>query len=486
MHTARAQKKTQRKTKAKVHTTAKRNHLLKAKIASQVDERRDRVKSIAKEHGKKIIDKVDVSQTLGGMRGIKGMLWETSLLDANEGIRFHGKSIPELQAVLPGAKRAAGLRRAQPLPEAMLWYLMSGEVPTDDEVNFLKDDLHKRAKLPAHVINTLKNFPKDMHPMTQFVAAITATQTESVFAKKYHTTSKKDLWDATFEDSLDVIAKAPIIAAHIYNNTYGNGTTPENDTSLDFTANFNRLIGFPANGKAKIPGYENEAESHDAFDEFMRLYFTIHTDHEGGNVSAHAIRLVGSALSDPYLSFAAGMAGLAGPLHGLANQEVLNWNLNLMQKIQSEGLEINQDTIRKLAWDTLNSGKVIPGYGHAVLRVADPRYTVQREFCLNNIPKDELFKLANTVYEVVPGVLTETGKVKNPWPNVDAMSGTPLYHYGLTETSFYTVLFGVSRAMGTLAERVNDSIIGHPLERPKSVNVELLNKLIAGSTETRQ
>lgn len=234
------------------------------------------------------------------------------------------------------------------------------------------------------------------------------------------------------------------------------------------------MIGFGPGGKPAKAAFVDEDESSDAFDEFMRLYFSLHSDHEGGNVSAHAVRLVGSALSDPYLAFSAGMAGLAGPLHGLANQEVLEWTLEAQKRMHAAGKPLNKESVTELAWDTLKSGKVIPGFGHAVLRRTDPRYTSQRVFSLKHLPKDELFKLVDLIYDVVPRVLTEHGKTKNPWPNVDAHSGCVLYHYGLTQTSFYTVLFGVSRALGTLSQTVWDRAIGHPIERPKSLDTKAL------------
>mmetsp|Transcript_19013 Transcript_19013/g.26751 ORF Transcript_19013/g.26751 Transcript_19013/m.26751 type:complete len:212 (+) Transcript_19013:3-638(+) len=206
----------------------------------------------------------------------------------------------------------------------------------------------------------------------------------------------------------------------------------------------------------------------------MRLYLTIHTDHEGGNASAHATHLVGSTLSDPYLSFCGGMTALAGPLHGLANQEVLRWLMKFKEDLGDK--KITPEAITEAAWATLKSGNVIPGFGHAVLRKTDPRYMCQREFALKFMPDDEMFKLVSTLYEVVPGVLTETGKVKNPWPNVDAHSGVLLQHYGFTEAEYYTVLFGVSRALGVLSSLVIDRVLGLPLERPKSMTTEWIRQ----------
>jgi len=270
---------------------------------------------------------------------------------------------------------------------------------------------------------------------------------------------KVDYWKYTLEDVLDVIAKLPEIAALIYRCTYKNGRMAAGDSpDLDYSANFCRMLGY----------------TDPAFDELMRLYLTIHSDHEGGNASAHATHLVGSTLSDPYLAYSGGLNALAGPLHGLANQEVLGWIQALQQKFEAEGKEVNEETITDFAWETLNSGKVIPGYGHAVLRKTDPRYTCQREFALKYMPNDPLFKIVDTIYKVMPDVLTEHGKTKNPYPNVDSHSGVLLWHYGFKEYSYYTVLFGVSRAMGALSQVFWDRALGMPLERPKSVTADFI------------
>lgn len=181
------------------------------------------------------------------------------------------------------------------------------------------------------------------------------------------------------------------------------------------------------------------------------------SDHEGGNVSAHTGKLVGSALSDPFLAFGASLNGLAGPLHGLANQEVLIWLRRMQSKI---GQDASDEAVKEYVWSTLNNGQVVPGYGHAVLRKTDPRYTAQREFALKHLPDDPMFKLVAQVYKIVPDVLLAAGKAKNPWPNVDAHSGVLLTHYGLNEMQFYTVLFGVSRAFGVAAQLIWDRALG--------------------------
>jgi citrate synthase len=303
----------------------------------------------------------------------------------------------------------------------------------------------------------IDTFPKHMHPMSQFSAAVLALQTESEFAKAYEQgVNKKLYWHYAYEDAMNLLANLPLIAARIYRNVYHGGKQIPFNPAVDWSANYADMHGF--SGKGNV------------FKDLMRLYLVIHADHEGGNVSAHTTHLVGSALSDPYLSFSAGLNGLAGPLHGLANQEVLRFLKDL--QLELKGQNLNNQAFADYCRKILNEGRVIPGYGHAVLRKTDPRYTAQREFALKHLPNDPLFKLVSQLYEVVPDVLLAAGKAKNPWPNVDAHSGCLLTHYNLVEENYYTVMFGVSRALGVLAQFVWSRALGFPLERPKSMTTE--------------
>jgi len=403
------------------------------------------------------IGQVTIDMIYGGMRGIKGLVYETSVLDPNEGIRFRGKTITECQAELPKAKGGE-----EPLPEGLFWLLVTSQIPTQQQVEWVTREWNNRADIPQHVVTMLNNFPAQLHPMSQFSAAITALNLGSKFAKAYSDhVPKSKYWEYVYEDSMDLIAKLPTIAAIIYRNLYRDGTAVGAiDSKKDWSWNFATMLG-----------YDNKQ-----FIELLRLYLTIHSDHEGGNVSAHTSHLVGSALSDPYLSFAAAMNGLAGPLHGLANQEVLIWITKLVEKI---GETPTDDQIRQYVQDTLKTS-VVPGYGHAVLRKTDPRYTCQRDFALKHLPNDNMFKIVSQLYHVVPKILGELGKVKNPWPNVDAHSGVLLQHYGMKEMNYYTVLFGVSRALGVLAQMIWSRALGFPLERPKSLSTDGLIALVAG------
>lgn len=429
---------------------------LREVLQDKIPAEQERVKAFRKSHGAVKVGEVTVDMMYGGMRGIKGLVCETSVLDADEGIRFRGLSIPECQQVLPKAKGGS-----EPLPEGLFWLLLTGDVPTDAQVKAVSEEWAARAALPQHVVTMLNNMPNTLHPMSQFSAAVTALNHDSKFAKAYGDgVNKAKYWEYCYEDSMDLIAKLPVVAAMIYRNTYKGGkSVGAIDPSKDWSANFCTMLGF----------------DDQKFVELMRLYLTIHSDHEGGNVSAHTVHLVGSALSDPYLSFSAGMNGLAGPLHGLANQEVLVWLMKLQNEV---GKNASESELKDFIWKTLKSGQVVPGYGHAVLRKTDPRYTCQREFALKHLPDDPLFKLVSNVYKVVPPILTELGKVKNPWPNVDAHSGVLLQYYGLKEMNYYTVLFGVSRALGVLASLVWDRALGLPIERPKSYSTDALMKVV--------
>lgn len=428
--------------------------ILKEKIAAQLPDWRERVKKLVKESGNVKVGEVNIGQVYGGMRDVKSLVTDISYVDPNEGIRFRGHTIPEVISNLP--KPAGG---EMPYVGGLYYLLLVGEYPTEAQALEVENDWKARMNVPSYVIDVLRAMPADTHPMTMFSVAILALQRESLYAHQYHQGLKKDLyWDPTLEDSLNLTAKLPAIAAFIYRLKYKDGQFVAPDPNLDWGANFAYMMGVEA------PGYADLA----------RLYFIIHSDHESGNVSAHATHLVGSALSDIYYAGSAGMNGLAGPLHGLANQECLGWLLAVYNKFG--GVPSPAD-LRQFAWDTLNSGQVIPGYGHAVLRKTDPRFTAQLEYGTKHFPKDDIFSLAALVYEVVPEVLKEQGKAKDPWPNVDAISGALQYHYGVREFDFYTVMFGVSRLLGVTANAVWARALGQPIERPKSLTTAMLEDI---------
>ncbi len=429
---------------------------LKKRLAALVPAWRTDLHAFVKENGNVKVDEVVIEQVMGGMRDVKVLPCDTSYLDSMEGIRFRGFTIPEVREKLP--KPAPG---AEPSPLSLWHLLLTGEMPDAAAVQQLEEELKRRSETPAYVFDALRSLPVNMHPMTQFSIGVLAKQKESVFAKRYSQGMKKDEhWDAMFEDSLTLLARLPVIAAYIYRKSYKDGKAIPADPALDWGANFAHMMG------VDNKDYQN----------LMRLYLLLHSDHESGNVSAHTGLLVGSTFSDIYYSVSAALNGLAGPLHGLATQECLNWILGLMKAF---GGTPTNEQVEKYAWETLNAGRVIPGYGHAVLRNTDPRYVAQRQFGEKNLPEDPVFKTVGNMFEVIPAVLRKLGKVKNPWPNVDALTGCLQQHYGVKETDFYTVIFGVSRALGITAQAVWARGVFFPLERPKSVTTQMLKDIAA-------
>lgn len=413
--------------------------------------------SLRKELANTPIGEVTIGQCIGGARGIKCLLSETSLLDPMEGIRYRGRTLEECNEQLP---KAPGGKVG--LPEASFWLLLTDEVPTEAQVADLNAELHRRSTIPDHVYKMIDDLPKDVHPMTQLSIGLLALQPGSHFGKAYRsgTLRKTEYWKYSLEDSLTLVGQIPLLSARIFRNVFFDGKHIPSDPSLDWAGNYAHMLGV------------NDTES---FKEITRLYLMLHADHEGGNVSAHTTHLVGSALSDPYYSYSAGVNGLAGPLHGLANQECLRWLKETHKALN--GQEPTVEILTQYAKDTLASGKVIPGFGHGVLRKTDPRYVIQREFAAKHFPDDPLFKLANACYKAIPPVLEATGKVKNPWPNVDALSGTCMQHYGLNQEDYYTVVFAVSRSLGCMANLVWSRVMGLPIERPKSMTLDALEAM---------
>ena len=423
---------------------------LQETLAKKIPVWREEIGKIRKEYGDKVISQVTVNQAYGGMRGVKGMICDSSVVEPGKGLIIRGRPLLEIKHLWP---------------EEILFLLLTGELPDQAAKAALQQDYDKRAQVPNYVWDVLHAMPSDSHPMCMFNTAILVMEKESVFRQQYDQgIRKEEYWVPALEDTLALLARLPGVAAGVYRIRYNKGDLIPWTPGLDWGANYAKMLDLP--------------DPTGSFAQLMRLYLNFHSDHEGGNVSANTCHTVGSALSDPYYAVSAGLNGLAGPLHGLANQECLAWILDLMKKFN--GVPSNEQ-MRDFAFETLRSGKVVPGYGHAVLRVTDPRYTGFLEFGKEHLSEDVVFQTVAKVYDVVPKVLEEYSKervkagkapIANCWPNVDAGSGALLYHYGLTEFPYYTVLFSVSRSMGMLAQLILNRAMGTALTRPKSVSTE--------------
>lgn len=421
--------------------------MLKEKLAQLFPQQKAEIAEFVKAHGDKEVSKVTLAQAYGGMRGVKSLVCDTSEVPPDKGLIIRGIELKNL---------------TEKWPEEILWLLLTGSLPTQDEMADLHKELKAAEEVPQYVWNVIDAMPADSHPMAMFNTAILVMQKESIYAKRYAEGMKKDeYWEATYDDAINIIAKLPAIGAYVYRKRFNKGPRIESDKSADWGKNYAHMLG--------LPDPEGQLSM------LMRLYLNLHCDHEGGNVSAYSAATINSALSDLYYSLSGGLNGLAGPLHGLANQECLGWILETMKKFNGAPSE---EELEKFAWETLESGKVVPGYGHAVLRITDPRFDAFLAFGKKYMADDPVFQTVERVFNVVPKVLSQVKKIKDPWPNVDAGSGALLYHFGLTEFSYYTVLFSISRALGICSQAIVARAMGYPITRPKSLTTASYKKLL--------
>lgn len=421
---------------------------LKEKLTSQLPSLKDEAKSIVKDNGKKIIDSLTIDQLYGGMRGVKGLICDTSSVGLDTGLIIRGIPILEL---------------TEKLPEEIFYLMLTGELPDKKSLEDLQNDLFQRSEVPSYVWDVINSLPKDSHPMVMFSTAILCMEKESEFRKLYDKGTNRDkLWEAMYDDCLNIIARVPQIASFIYRRKFDKGDMITPDKGLDWAANFAKMLGVK--------------DDNGLFSKLMRLYMVLHSDHEGGNVSAFTCLVVSSALSDAYYSISAALNGLAGPLHGLANQECLKFIVKMLSEI---GHSPSDDEVRTYCKNLLDNNRVVSGYGHPVLRITDPRFMAFLEFGKKNIPDDETFKVVRQLFEIVPDLLIAQGKAKDPWPNVDAASGSLLYHFGIKEYEFYTVLFGVSRILGFSAQLILNRAMGAPIIRPKSVTTDWIKEQLS-------
>ena len=421
--------------------------ILKKALSKQIPVVKNDISKLIEKSGSSQISSVTVSQAYSGLRGIKAFVCDTSSVDPEKGLIIRGIPLLDITHISP---------------EEVFFLLLVGRLPKKDELSDLQLEFSAHLEVPDYVWEILSKFPHNAHPMTMFNSGILAMQGESIFREKYDFgMQKSEYWEAILDDGIRLLAKLPALGAGIYRMHFDKGERIPSDPNLDWASNFVRMTGIP--------------DESGNFCKLMQLYLMLHCDHEGGNVSAFASHTVASALSDPYYAVSAGLNGLAGPLHGLANQECLKFVLNIRDEFNGAP---NIDELRSFCLDRLERGRVIPGYGHAVLRCPDPRFTAFINFGEKHIHDDEIFDIVSGLFQVVPDVLKEQGKAKNPWPNVDAASGSLLYHYGLKEYNFYTVLFSISRTMGMISQMVWERALGIPITRPKSVTTDWIKQTV--------
>ena len=362
-----------------------------------------------------------------GMRGFPVSTVYTSEVDPGEGLHYVGYPIAEL---------------ADLDPEAAIYLLFYKKIPNKTELSKFKKELRSRAKVDKRVIKLITTLPKEGHPMEWLLAGLN-------FAGMLCKTGNYK------EDGLNVVAQMPEIVAAIYRTRSGWGKPIKSKPALGLMENFVHMMGVPGADPVKLT-------------RLMRVFYVLHMDHGGGNLSTFVGKAVASGKSDMYASLGASMAGLYGPLHGRANQECLEF-------LEKSGTN-DGDKMEQFIRDEFAAGRSIFGFGHAVLRAEDPRAGVQYNLGKELCPEDSLYQRAVLMRERAVKVLKANPKVKNPYPNVDAVSGTLLRACGLADAEYYTVLFGLARCSGIAAQIVDERLVhrngkGVPIYRPSDIPV---------------
>lgn len=360
-----------------------------------------------------------------GLRGFPVGTCRTSKVDPMEGVSYVGYSIAELVELEP---------------EAVVYLMLNKNLPTADELAVFKKDLGSRMGLPSVVLQGIQNLPKEGHPMEWLMSGLLLMGM---------TTKTGDY----MEDALNLVARAPELVAAIFRVRSGWGDPIAPDASKGLIENFVHMLDVPGADPARLG-------------KVLSTFYILHMDHGGGNLSTFTGKAVASGHADLYASLNAAMAALYGPLHGRANQDCLNF----VRKVGTSDVGEVESYVR----NALANKEKIYGFGHAVLRAEDPRATIQYAVGEEICGDDPLFQTAKALREAAVRVLSGIEKVSNPYPNVDAVSGTLLNAVGLTDSNYYTVLFGLSRITGISAQIVDERLRfrggkGAPIYRPKYI-----------------
>jgi citrate synthase len=377
---------------------------------------------------KEVLFEVTKENLETGMRGYPVGYCVTSSVDPIKGLFYMGKPIDAL---------------ATWEPEQVIYLLYHGKEGNKDEVKTFKKDLEKRSKLSKEVANHICQLPRKGHPMDLFCSALFIC---GMFEGK----------GDYKEDCLNIIAKIPEIAATVINYHAGWGATPASRPELGYMENFTQMLNVPKANKEELG-------------KVFKLFNVLHYDHGGGNLSAFVGKAVASGLADMYGSMSASMAALAGPRHGRANQDCLEFVKEALTKL---GDKATTKEVESFIRQKLANNELIFGFGHAVLRVEDPRATIFYEIGKQKYGTVPLVKMAQLLRTAGTTVLKENPKISNPYPNVDAMSGVLLTAAGFPYPEYYTVLFGLARVVGISRQIVYERCEardgkGTPIVRPK-------------------
>lgn len=363
-----------------------------------------------------------------GLRGYPVGYCTTSFVDPQKGLFYVGRPVSEIDRWEP---------------EQVIYFLYHGAEGKAEEVAKFSENLHQRAKCSPQLIRHIGQLPRSGHPMKLFSMALLLA---GVFEGRNHYR----------EDCLNAIAKIPEIAAAVINHHAGWGPTKASKPELGYMENFTQMLNVPGNDRDRLI-------------QAFKLFNILHYDHGGGNLSAFVGKAVASGLEDLYGSLSAAMCALAGPRHGKANQDCLAF----VQKLTDElGPDATADAVEAALRDKLSKGELVFGFGHAVLRVEDPRATLLYDVAQKNYPGHPLVRMAALLRQAGTKVLKENPKISNPYPNVDAISGVMLSAAGFPYPDYFTVLFGLARVVGISRQIVYEREEaregkGTPIVRPK-------------------
>jgi citrate synthase len=421
---------------------------LKDILAQQIPVLRACVAELVREHGEQVISEITVKQAFGGLQGVKALVCNTSSVDPRTGLAIRGIPIADLK---------------DRLPEEIFWLLLTGLLPSRKEREGLLRDLQGRAGLPPHVGRAVAALPKRAPAMNLMVSGLLALEEGSVFRRRLDAgLTPEEQWEAALEDGLDLMARLPALVGLIYRKKYADGKPRGARFHPDWTAGLVRMMGMRS----------------EAFMAMLRRYLVLHADHEGGDLSAFTAHMVGSGLADPYFAVAAGLCGLAAPRHGRESAAATRFHLAAQTRFGGPPTATQMRTFAR-EW-LLEQGR-IPGYGHPVLEVVDPRFAVMHAYGKKHCPRDPLFRTMDAGSRVIPEVLRAAGQPVRRWPTVDAAAGCMLHHFGLTDPDFYPVLMGTSRAMGLIAHLVLCRAVGTPPACPRSVTLEWVSTCMAAT-----
>lgn len=363
-----------------------------------------------------------------GLRGYPVGYCTTSHVDPNKGLYYMGMPVSEM---------------SHWEPIEVIFLLYQGKKGSKEELEQFRTDLKRRSSCTSSLIEHIRQLPRQADPMKLFCTALLLAGTFE---------GKNDYR----EDCLNLIAKIPQIAAQVINYHAGWGKCNPSQPDLGYMENFTQMLNIP---KGKL-----EELSH-----VFKLFNILHYDHGGGNLSAFTGKAIASGLEDMYGSIVGAMCALAGHRHGKANQDCLTFVQAIIKEL---GPDAKEEKVEQFLRRKLENNELIFGFGHAVLRVEDPRATLLYEVADHYYPDHPLVKMARLLRKTGTKVLSENPKISNPYPNVDAISGILLYASGFAYPEYFTLLFGMARVVGISRQIVYEREEardgkGTPIVRPK-------------------